>query len=81
MKRQKKKKRRASARSDLQKEGTTTTISGRPDFSDDKVGAPMVAENYVPIGELSAQQAKQEMPAGAVDPVELEGSEHARELR
>jgi hypothetical protein len=46
----------------------------------------MMSQSYVPLGELNAhqpQQAKQEMPAGPVDPVELEGSEHehARGLR
>lgn len=71
MKRQKK---RRASRSDLQKE--STIVSGGPDFSDDKDGAPMMAQEYVPLGELDAQD-KQEMPAGPVDPVELEGGEHA----
>jgi hypothetical protein len=75
MKRQKK---RRANRSNLQKE---STISARPHFSDDQSGAPMMSQKYAPLGELDAQQTKQEMPAGPVDPVELEGSEHARGLR
>jgi hypothetical protein len=75
MKRQKK---RRANRSGLQKE---SAISGSPDFSNDQGGAPMMAQKYVPLGELDAQQTKQEMPAGRVDPVELENSEHARGLR
>jgi len=47
-----------------------------PDFSGDQNGAPMMSQKYVPLEELNADQTKQEMPAGPVDPVELEGCGH-----
>jgi hypothetical protein len=75
MKRQKK---RRANRSDLQKE---STVSALPHFSDDQAGAPMMAQKYAPLRELDAQQTKQEMPAGPVDPVELESNGHAEGLR
>jgi hypothetical protein len=75
MKRQKK---RRASRSDLQKE---STITERPDFSDDQAGAPMMSQKYAPLGELDAQQTKQEMPAGPVDPVELESNGNTGGLR
>jgi hypothetical protein len=55
--------------------------SGTPNLLDDQSGIPMMSQKYVPLGELNADQMKQEMPASAVDPVELEGSEHARGKR
>jgi hypothetical protein len=70
----KKHKKRRESRSELQGE----QITREPDFSSDQNGAPMVSQKYVPPEELNADQAKQEMPAGPVDPVELEDSEHHR---
>jgi hypothetical protein len=55
--------------------------SGTPNLLDDQSGIPMMSQKYVPLGELNADQTKQEMPASAVDPVELEGSEHVRGKR
>jgi hypothetical protein len=75
MKRQKK---RRAKRSDLQEE---STISARPHVSDDQAGAPMMSQKYAPLGELDAQQTKQEMPAGPVDPVELESNGNTGGLR
>jgi hypothetical protein len=70
----KKHKKCRESRSELQGE----QITREPDFSSDQNGAPMVSQKYVPPEELNADQAKQEMPAGPVDPVELEDSEHHR---
>jgi hypothetical protein len=67
------KKRQANRKSELQGEH----IIRNPNFSGDQDGggAPMMSQKYVPLEELNADQAKQEMPAGPVDPVELEDSE------
>jgi hypothetical protein len=68
----KKHKKRRESRSELQGE----QITREPDFSNDQNGAPMMSQKYVPLEELNADQTKQEMPAGPVDPVELEGYGH-----
>jgi len=67
----KKYKKRQESRSELQGEQITRV----PDFSGYQHGAPMMSQKYLPLEELNADQAKQEMPAGPVDPVELEDSE------
>jgi hypothetical protein len=80
MKKRKNKARRAS-RSELQ----GGHITRDPDFSDDQGAAALVmSQKHVPLVELNAQQPqqpKQEMPAGPVDPVELESGGNARGLR